>query len=231
MARHMPASTTTTSADYAARTAKATGRRGSRSGAARLAAGIAAVAGLGAASFAGAGVARAQTDTADALGSVTAGSVGLSGSLGVGSATGSLPGQCSAISPLLGSAGIGLWNQTTAVPGDEPGHTAFLVDQNLPSEGSSTTEDPVIRWKNEDTGATGALVQGPGEGKIYWFEHAGQDVWGADVETGAGRITWTMTAHESGIFPPALSAQVLVPGLVPPVEFPYIGCGGEVVVP
>lgn len=197
----------------------------------RITAGIAAAAGLTASALFGA-TAQAQTDPLDsALGSVTSGSVGAGGAIGSGAATGSLPGQCSALDPMLGSLGIGMQNQTTAVPGDLPGHTAFLVDQNLSSEGSSTTEDPVLNWKNEDTGATGTVTQGPRPGHIYWFEHNGEEVWGADIETGPGRITWTFDAHESGIFLPGLSAQILTGGLVPTPVLPYTGCGGEVVVP
>ena len=197
----------------------------------RITAGIAVVAGLAASSLLGA-TAHAQTAPLDStLGSVTSGSVGAAGAIGSGAATGSLPGQCSALDPMLGSLGIGMRNYTTAVPGDLPGHTAFLVDQNLASEASSTTDDPVINWKNEDTGVTGTVTQGPLPEHIYWFEHKGETEWGADIETGPGRITWTFDAHESGMFLPGMSVQMLTSGLVPPPVFPYTGCGGEVVVP
>lgn len=197
----------------------------------RMTAGIVAATGLGASALFGA-TAHAQTDSVDsALGSVASGSVGVGGAIGSGAATGSLPGQCSALDPMLGSLGIGMQNRTTAEPGDLPGHTAFLVDQNLPSEGSSKTEEPVINWKNEDTGATGTVTQGPLPGHIYWFEHKGETVWGADIETGPGRITWTFDAHETGIFLPAASVQIATGGLIPTPVFPYTGCGGEVVVP
>lgn len=110
----------------------------------RIAAGIVAAAGIAASALFGA-TANAQTDSVDsALGSVTSGSVGVGGAIGPGAATGSLPDQCSALDPMLGSLGIGMQNRTTAEPGDLPGHTAFLVDQNLPLEGSSKTEEPVI---------------------------------------------------------------------------------------
>ncbi|ANI93405.1 Hypothetical protein BJL86_2645 [Dietzia timorensis] len=197
----------------------------------RIAVGIVAATGLAASSPFGA-TANAQTDTVDAaLGSVTSGSVGIGGAIGSGEATGSLPGQCTAVDPTFGSLGIGQRNYTTAVSGEQPGHTAFLVDQNLPSEGSTKTEDPVINWKNEDTGETGTVTQYPLPGHIHWFEFQGEDVWGADIETGPGRITWTFDAHETGIFIPGLSVEMITGGLVPPPVLPYTGCGGEVVVP
>lgn len=175
----------------------------------------------------GAGAATAQTPIDGALGSVTAGSVGAAAKVGSSDLASGLPGQCAALDPLLGSLGIASHNSTTAVPGEHPGQTAFLVDQNLPSEGSSTTEDTVIEWKNEDTGATGRLA---GYGEINWVEFNGQDVWGALVDTGAGRVTWTYHANEYGINIPGIILWQIT-GNHADAGNPYGGCGGTVQVP
>ena len=149
------------------------------------------------------------------IGSIGAASVGAAELVGLGSATESLPGQCAA----TGSLGYGVLNETQAVPGENPGETAFLVDTNKPSEGSTTTENVEVQWTNTDTGVEGTLVEGLGEGEINWVEFNGEDVWGAVVNTGAGTIEWSMEATEDGMFMVGSSGN------------PYGGCGGTVVVP
>lgn len=171
---------------------------------------------LGLAVALGAPAASAQApDRPDVgVGSIGATIVGSAEKLGLGSATEGLPGQCAAI----GSLGFGNLNETQAIPGDNPGETAFLVDTNKSSEGSTTTENVNLHWTNTDTGAEGTLVEGLGEGEINWTEVGGDDVWGAVVETGPGTIEWTMEATEEGFF-------------IGSGGSPYGGCGGTVEIP
>lgn len=123
--------------------------------------------------------------------------------------------------------GIGDLNNTRAVPGESPGQTVFMVDQNLSSEGSTTTENVVINWRNVDTGATGTLA---GFGDINWVEFQGEDIWGAVVDTGQGTVEWDMDATEDGLFLPALSLDWAgIP--TGSTSHPYGGCGGAVVIP
>lgn len=186
---------------------------------------------LGLALALGAPVAAAQdggtpTDSRSlSIGSVGGTSVGVAEKVGLGAAAGSLPGQCSA----MGSVGFGDHNQTRAVPGENPGETAFLVDTNKPSEGSTTTENVEVHWVNTDTGAKGTLVEGHGEDDIHWVEFNGDDVWGAIVDTGPGTIEWTMSATEDGLFLPTFSLDLLIP--TGSGSNPYGGCGGVVTVP
>lgn len=169
---------------------------------------------------------RGVPDDSGPLGSIGATSVGVAEKAGVGSAAGSLPGQCSA----MGSVGIGDSNHTGAVPGENPGETVFLVDQNLNSEGSTTTENLEITWVNTDTGATGTLVRGHGDGDIGWIDFEGDSTLGAIVDTGPGIIEWTMDATEDGMFLPTMSLHMV--GLdVGSNSNPYGGCGGTVTVP
>lgn len=148
------------------------------------------------------------------IGSIGGAIVGSAEKAGLGSATEGLPGQCAA----TGSLGEGMLNETQAIPGEGPGQTAFIVDTNKPSEGSTTTENVEISWTNTDTGATGTLVEGHGENDIHWTEVNGEDVWGAVIDTGPGTVEWTMDATESGFF-------------VGSGGSPYGGCGGTVTVP
>lgn len=77
--------------------------------------------------------ANAQTDPLDsALGSVTSGSFSIGGAIGSGEATGSLPGQCSALDPKFASLGIGMQNNTTAVLGELPGTPRSSWSRSLP---------------------------------------------------------------------------------------------------
>lgn len=187
---------------------------------------------LGLALSLGAPAAGAQDDGVPAdsgslsIGSIGATSVGAAEKTGLGSAAGSLPGQCAA----LGFTGFGEVNHTEAVPGENPGETLFLVDSNKPSEGgSSITNNVQIHWTNIDTGAQGTLVEGPREGEIYWTEVGGKKVWGAVVNTGPGTVEWTMDAIEEGLFLPTWSLDMLVP--TGSGSNPYGGCGGTVTVP
>lgn len=168
-------------------------------------------------------VANAQDTGSLSLGSVGGTSVGAAEKFGLGAAAGSLPGQCSA----LGSVGFGDHNTTEAVPGENPGETKFLVDQNLSSEGSTTTENVAIHWKNEGTGAEGDLV---GFEDINWIDRGEYSEWGAVVNTGPGTITWSMSATEDGLFLPTASlAMIGIP--TGSNSNPYGGCGGTVTVP
>ena len=166
---------------------------------------------------------RGVPDESGLLGSVGATSVGVAEKAGAGSATGSLPGQCSA----MGSVGIGDRNHTGAVPGENPGETVFLVDQNLNSEGSTTTENIEIHWTNTDTGAEGTLS---GFDQINWIDFQGDQTWGAIVDTGPGTIEWSMNATEDGLFLPAFSLTMM--GIdAGSNSNPYGGCAGTVTVP
>lgn len=170
---------------------------------------------LGLALALGAPAANAQAERPDVgIGSIGATVVGSAEKLGLGSATEGLPGQCAA----TGSLGFGNLNDTQAVPGDNPGETAFLVDTNKPSEGSSTTENVTVHWANTDTGAEGTLVEGHGDGDIHWTEVGGEQVWGAVIDTGPGAIEWSMEATEEGFF-------------IGSGGSPYGGCGGTVTIP
>lgn len=169
-----------------------------------------------------AAVAQSSDQGLVSVGSIGGFSVAAGEKAGLGSATGSLPGQCSA----LGFTGSGERGMTRAVPGDNSGETAFLVDINMVAEGSTATENVEIHWKNLDTEAEGTVDQS----EIGWIDLAGQRDRGVIVDTGPGTIEWTMTADEVGAFLPTLSLGALqIP--TGSESNPYGGCGGTVVVP